>query len=593
MKQVFPDLVSMTSARYIYDLARLRKLKRYWGTTTIAGTEVFVKKKVFYPSMDESTEKLAKFLNMYDDLRGKQEGVESAWLYLNPEKATDFPSGTSATLIGKNLQLALKKLVEGDKTVRITLGAKVEKIGSTTTLTPPTFLAGIEDQPALKTEILTRLFSLYSEGFSVEVAEDDPYVTALAVYGLVLAPTACTLDSVGPTLTVHDYVDYLYTGEEFIRTEVATAYALSIKFQNIAIDGSSDISSAVRGAILSPSTSTDKLVKSRISGFSLAEYSYHDVRVPPSDFWLAHQVGSYDVEDVAFGTQTGNYSVSVVRRPVIEYYLKTSLFDDTSFKREERIRYFLDSIDSDYKKKKLEWYETLAVIVIIVAAVILAIPSGGASFASAWAAAAYFATIITVAALYVAIATYALAVMGAYNVAAATGQFLKAVDPLVKIAGLYLIVYSITKKAVEDAARREAENQLKGQAVERTLTDIVIDYGKATVEQVTGVTDLSDMSTEHTLKMLNFSFDIYKDWQTRDLHDEIRNYRSELSELQQAQEHAQTSDIVKEIAQSYPNLIAKDNSIYAERYDRPYEWWSTPYHTGNIQATTVNALWLS
>lgn len=583
----------MTSAKYIYDLARLRKLKKYWGTTTVDGVEVFVRKKYYYPSMDESTEKLAKYLGIYSDLTAKQEGVEKSWLYLNPEKATDLPSGTSVELIGKNLQNALRKVVQGNIQVVLTLGAKITTEGNTTTLTPPSFIADVSDQPALISEVLSSLPSMYSDNYSVEVSEEDPYITALAVYGLLHIGNACVLEKVTETLTVLDREEQLPTGASFTKTEVVPSYALHLKFSNTLINASSPISSAIRSVITSPISTADKTLKARLTGFTLSDYNYHDVRVTPSSYWLGSEMGTYYVEETVYDPNTDSYTTVNVPRSIMEYYLKTSLFDDTTFKREERIRYFLDLIDSDYKKEKLKWYEKLAVLAIIIVAVILAIPSGGASFATAAATVAYIATIVTVAALYIAIATYALSLMGAHNVAAATGQFLKSVDPLVKIAGIYLIVYSIVQKAAQEAAKKEAAKQIGAEAAERTFVDVVMDYTKVGIEQVTGVTDMTNMTTEHVLKMTGFSFDIYKDWKTRDLHDEINDYRKELAELQQAQEYAQTSDILKEVAASFPNLIAKDNSIYAAQYDRPYEWWSTPYHSGNIQATTVNALWLS
>lgn len=595
MKQVFPDLVSMTSAKYVYDLARLRKLKRYWGTTTINGVEVFVKRKYYYPNsrMDESTEKLAKFLGIYEDLTAKQEGVDSSWLYLNPEKATDLPSGISADLISKNLQSALKKVVESNTIVVLTLGAKITTEGNTTTLTPPSFISDVSDQASLIAEIQSSLSNMYADNYSTEVDVEDPYITALAVYGPVLMGGACTIEKVTETLTVRDSVGYLHTGESFTKTEVVPSYALHLKFSNTLISPTTLIALAVKDVVTTPINVTEKTLKARLTGFTLSDYKYYDIRITPSDHWLKHQIGVYPVEEFVYDPNSDSYTTVNTVHTVWDYYLKTSLFEDTTFKREDRIRYFLDLIDSDYKKEKLKWYEKLAVLAIIIVAVILAIPSGGASFATATALVAYVATIITVAALYIAIATYALSLMGAHNVAAATGQFLKTVDPLVKIAGLYLIVYSIVQKAAQEAAKKEAAKQISAEAAERTFVDVVMDYTKVAIEQVTGVTDLTNMTTQHVLKMTGFTFDIYKDWKTRDLQDEIDDYRKELAELQQAQEYAQTSDILKEIAASYPNLIAKDNSIYSARYDRPYEWWSTPYHIGNIQATTVNALWLS
>lgn len=49
-------------------------------------------------------------------------------------------------------------------------------------------------------------------------------------------------------------------------------------------------------------------------------------------------------------------------------------------------------------------------------------------------------------------------------------------------------------------------------------------------------------------------------------------------------------NLLKSISFHGENLKA-DWSIYANIYDRPYEWWATPYHLGNIQANTVDGTW--
>ena len=589
MKRSFPDLVGVVTAKYVYDLARLRKLKRYWGTTTIQGTEVFVKRKVYYPSMDESTVKLAKFLGMYSALKSKQEGITSAWLYLNKSKAIDGIDITSTTKIASNLQLALKTLTDNDQTVTLTLGVRLDTSTSPVTVYPLDIVTDVTDQPGIIAEINSKIATLLDAGYEIDSNDEDPYITALAVYALKTQASFCTVEKVGKTLSVLDKLTTLPTGAVFDSTAVYESYTITVRLNNVSITSGSAVSILTKNAVNGTDLPSDKYVANKINAVNPEDYAYTDISITPSQYWLGVQTGTKEVQTVTYNESIGDYETVVTIEPTYDYYLKASFFDETGFSREYRIKYFLSCIDSGYRKKKLEWYEKLLVVAIIVVAVILAIPSGGASFASAAAAVAYIATIITVAALYIAIVTYALAMMGSQNIAASTGQFLKTVEPLVKVAGVYLIVYSIAQQAATEAAKREATQEV----AERTVMDIAIDYAKVVVEQVTGVTTTSNMTTQHVIRMLSFTFDIYTDWQARDLDREMRNYRSTLAEEQQAVEYAQTSDILKELAVSYPNLLAKDNSVFAARYDRPYEWWSTPYHTGNIQATTVNALWLS
>ena len=60
MKNLYPNITDIVTAKFISEMAQIRKLKRYWGTEMHNGVEVFTKEKTFYPSMNESTEKLAK-----------------------------------------------------------------------------------------------------------------------------------------------------------------------------------------------------------------------------------------------------------------------------------------------------------------------------------------------------------------------------------------------------------------------------------------------------------------------------------------------------------------------------------------------------
>lgn len=76
MKNVFPNITDTLTAKFIGELANVRKLKRYWGTEIHNGVEVFTKQKTYYPSMDESTEKFARFIGAYSKLTAKQEGID-------------------------------------------------------------------------------------------------------------------------------------------------------------------------------------------------------------------------------------------------------------------------------------------------------------------------------------------------------------------------------------------------------------------------------------------------------------------------------------------------------------------------------------
>lgn len=592
MKQVFPNITGIVTQEYIHALNRLRRLRRYWGTTTINGVEVFVERNYFYPSMTERFTKFAKFTGIYKDLTAKQEGIRDAWLYLNPSKAPTIPEDVNLDYVAQNLQTALKRLMESGGGITITIGAKVESKNKVNTITPVEFTNPVSDQVSLIQEVQDKILDLYADNYTIEVNDnDDPYITALVAYALVYPSGICTITSVAETLSYLDEKVVLSSGIVTDKLSTYKSYVVSLQFNNTTINSSSPIAVAVRRAITGKTNNVDKQISLEIRSNTASVY--RDLQSTPDNIWLKVPDGSYQVEVSVYDETTGDYITTHEIALSYKYYLKASFFSDKNFDKEFRIKYFSECIDTGYRKKKVKWYQKVLAFAIIVVAVILAAPTGGASITTAWAAIAYIATIITVASLYIALTAYALNLLGHSNVAGAMGQFLKTVEPLVQIAGVYLIVYAITQKAMEEMAKKELARQTAGETAKNTLVDMSVNIVQATVEQVTGVVVNTNMTTQHWLKLLSFTFDTYTQWENRNLEKEIDNKRNELAKLEEAQVHAQTSDILKQLAISQPQLLARDSSIYAEKYDRPYEWWSTPYHTGNIQATTVNALSLS
>ena len=99
MKNVYPNITDTLTAKFIGEMAHVRKLKRYWGTETFNGVEIFKKQKTYYPSMDESTEKFARFIGAYKGLAATQEGIDRAWLKLDVSAADDTVVSISSTTL--------------------------------------------------------------------------------------------------------------------------------------------------------------------------------------------------------------------------------------------------------------------------------------------------------------------------------------------------------------------------------------------------------------------------------------------------------------------------------------------------------------
>lgn len=91
-----------------------RKFKKYWGTTVVNGIPVFNKRVYIYPKQhvlnSPNTVKLIKLIGAYQDImRMDPQGIDSMWLYLNPEKLssyaqTEFNAMFISNLIEDNME---------------------------------------------------------------------------------------------------------------------------------------------------------------------------------------------------------------------------------------------------------------------------------------------------------------------------------------------------------------------------------------------------------------------------------------------------------------------------------------------------------
>lgn len=589
MKQVTPNLSDIVTVRYVSQLSQMRRFRRYWGTEVINGVEVFTGKRYYYRNMDEEMEKLAKMLGIYTSLKAKQTGIRSAWLWLNPAKASDSSTDWDTTILVKNLNRALGKLRYGS----VVVGPKPTRGGG---FRSPPIITNVSNQPTLLAEIALNFQTYWDNGYSIFTNQEDGFMAIVLSYILRSNDIPHTTSNAVRLSTA--YVRPPSESKVNYTTAVSKyAWRVNVQIPAFNITASTDIVSM----IVNDLNSRDTLAAKTIGGiFDSAStlYNTNDGGINDSNNVYDGQVTNASALWLTIPTNTMTYDATTKRydnRLTYEYYLKTSLFESTSLSREDQLKYLHSCIDTGYKKESKKWYDMLLMVVVIVAAAFFAGPAGAAA-ATAFTSGAIAATVmiavsISVAALYISLASMALQLLGAPNVTAALGTFLRAVSPLVKIAGVISIVAALYT-VVQEGAKRAAAEALK-EGTEVGIRDIVSNVGKIVIEKVTGIPIVTDLQASHVIKMIDVSFGLIQKLDLRSIEKDTENYRKELASYKAAEEQNQTSDVVKDMLASYPNVLAKDESVYSGRYDRPYEWWSTPYHTGNIQATTVNALWLS
>lgn len=574
MKQVTPNFADAVVSRFISHLSRLRRFVRYWGTMYVDGVEVFKDRKYYYPNMDESTEKLAKYLKVLKDVKQKQSGISSAWFYLNPNKLKETAGEWTTTVLVNNFNKALTR----DLRCTVTIGPSYKK----RKLAPAGILTPVDNQAELIQEIKNKYTTLWEQGHSFFSGEADPYLAILSLYILRSSDIPYTVDSVEETVS-STFVPSTNLSPHVL--DSVKAWRVTFSIPNYAFTADTDIIDLLQ----------EDVKKDRLADIQVKEYLEAGATPPDPDEGEDPDDPIY--EDAVNTNQSPFwYKASNGKR-----YLRADIIDSPSLNTREKLEYIMSCLDTNFRKKKAKWYEVVIAVIIVVVLTYFAGPAGAKAGSAigggALGTVVSVATIMTVAALYISLAALALSYLGAQNIAGTMGQFLKNVSPLVRIASIISIFASIytafrrsAEKAAQDAVAREATNQATTEALK---SGVVSRISQAASEVILGFSKLSDVTMNHVMKMVSFIFDIYKDMEQRDLQRDIRNYRNEIAEMAEAKEQSETSDIMKELASTYPNLLSNDWSFYSGIYDRPYEWWATPYHLGNIQATTVNALWLN
>lgn len=112
-------------------------------------------------------------------------------------------------------------------------------------------------------------------------------------------------------------------------------------------------------------------------------------------------------------------------------------------------------------------------------------------------------------------------------------------------------------------------------------------------------TAMGDLAASTTLSFnnvvyaLNKLLSAYTEREFEDLNNKIKDERSKMTEMEEAEEMGRVNDMFRLVSYALLNPLNSDWSLYASLYDKPYEPWSTKYHTGCSMPNNVSALWLA
>lgn len=575
MKAIHQQLESLVLGNFIEKKTAIRKFLYYWGTTVINGEEVLIPSHEVYPNRSADVNKLLKYLGSYDQIvHEKFKGVEKYWLYITHKNIL----GTYNVSV-----LAQQLLVDiGESfTCEVIIGPEAhynaygaQKVTSIPRLPGVATNWSIVDKNLLISALKTQFSSMYYKESSTVFTKGTSGVNRLAaVYGLLLGTSGIVIEDVSikpmavPVLrtvksTSYDATDGSYTPSSYTVMEYSTqrSYVLSVKVPNIPLGDCEAIADAVvkdtkRPGFVNKSSKSLVVMLSGIAGSAEG--------VPNPALWMPNP----------------NASLSTEQPP---YLFKVSAFSSPVLPDADKVELIGKLVDSDYEEKPVDPWVSFAVFVVFVVAAAITIVTGGAG-SGALAAATAFASAVLAGAVAVAIVAAIAKSTGNYEVASAAGKFNKSIAPLVNLASIVLLITGIGRLISQGIKQAALEVGKQG------LTRVTIEAVKQAVTIV--VKSATNLSVQNIMKLVNFVVTYYEQQDMNKIRDQIKDEKAKYQELKEMQEQAETDHILLRSIITNEQLISKDQAMYAATYDRPYEWWSTPYHTGNMQRTTVDGMW--
>lgn len=644
MKRVYPDIGETLRGRYIGDLASVRKLKRYWGTTNVNGVEVLNLRQYYHQESDrsENFEKLFKFLGAYKDVtEADMKGVEKAWLYFNKNNSTDLPEidAKYESFIADNLNRLWWDPADGTMPADLTLTTSVViEANRSTTLSVPTTANLITPEMTLEeriTAIQTNYETLWEacvinqEGVGIinkgsitdpvtktetpdedDLTPDDPWLAILARYAL--RPSA------NVPHTIKDVELGIGSNEN---GNLYSTYVVTVEIPYKSFNTVSNVVSLIANDL----TLTYVFGTSSIFKYKLAMTNAYVTQTTIKKMDSLDLLTNPDLvsrsyvlwEDIAVHSNSNLDNLWVESGG--KWYLKAAVFDNpNSFGLTHRklLDYVLPMLESDYKKKSVSTLKKVLAVAAFVVAVVLAVNTGGQSL-KGWALVFATAAAISVVSLVFVLLVAAASALGAESFASALAAANKFLEPLVTVAKIVYFVGSIYNAAAEEAAKAQLEeagkeatkeaikeaaaNMAFEEVINFTLTSAaefsVTEFLETKVTSfldnlMAGAQDLisgtvSNASLEFTSKLVELSTMPAKN-KIADLNARTADMQAEYEKLQE--EINRENDVLQQLLNIDPKPATADWSIYAQVFDYPYEHGGGTLALGNIQRTTKQAI---
>ena len=393
------------------------RFKKYWGTTTLDGVEVFNKQMVVWPGTDSNKNvvKILKMFGMYANIKkAKFEGITNYYLWLNPAKMDNYATISKDIIVNH-----LNAVIPNDEFQIVLNYTDVED--------PKKFNGWTSEQ--VSTWFLANYATLRT-GAYVECRGNTLVAEAVGYY-----------------------VPLDVSGNFAVRTVSATVTPIAYRTSAGLTAYHSGISVELAAKQVSPLQEDDTIVdmmlnetdpnrKNKITTvFGLDADTDDDTAAA----WLvdAARTGGIFRSITNIGSNKTNEIWYRGR-------LRTQILDSSYVDRDTFASILASSMDTGYTKKKTKWWKKLLSIVIVVIAVVLSVPSGGLSMATLGT----FAVNLGIAALVLTAVQFVVAKSGDTGWAQYLGKFVQVVGITSMIAGIGSFIQNTVAKLAQDTAKQ-------------------------------------------------------------------------------------------------------------------------------------------
>ena len=419
------------------------RFKKYWGTTTINGVEVFNKQMVVWPGTDSNKNvvKILKMFGMYANIKqAKFEGITSYYLWLNPAKMDNYATISKDIIVNH-----LNAVIPNDEFQVV--------LNYTDADDPKKFNGWTSEQ--VGTWFLANYATLRT-GAYVECRGNTLVAEAVGYY-----------------------VPLDVSGNFAVRTVSATVTPIAYRTSAGLTAYRSGISVELAAKQVSPLQEDDTIVD-----MMLNETDPNRKNKITTVFGL-----DADTDDdmaavwLISAALTGGIFRSITNKgsnktDEIWYrgQLRTQILDSSYVNRNAFASILASSMDTGYTKKKTSWWKKLLSLVIVVIAVVLSVVSSGSSLTLM-----QFAFNLGVAMLALTAIQFIIAKSGDLAWAEYFGSIVQVVSMVSMVLGIASFIQNMAVKVAQQAAQQSLV-QAASAAVKEAFTEIATAASKLASE---------------------------------------------------------------------------------------------------------------